>query len=140
MILRIEIDLPIEFKREGDTCEKCHKSNTEVGQITYYKDPHDGYKGLLCSECIKKREKSYTEICPKCKRLAYEHAGMSYYGEPPDGKEMCLECIEKKEEKESRKSARRLTIKNFAKDHWKFWITVTLSIVAILVGLKIIVS
>lgn len=137
MILRIEIDLPIEFKRSGDTCEKCHKPNTEVGKITYYTDPHDGYKGLLCSECIKKREKPYTEICPKCKRLAYKHGGMSFYGEAPhDYEEMCLECVEKKEKKEAKKSAIKLTIKNFAKDHWKFWITATISIIAILVGLS----
>jgi hypothetical protein len=136
MILWIKIDLPIEFKRSGDTCEKCDKPNTEVGKITYYTNPHDGYRGLLCSECIKKQEKPYTEMCPKCKRLAYEHGGMSYYGEPPHVKEMCLECVEKKEKEVAKRNAMKLKIKNFAKDHWKFWITVSISIVAIIVGLS----
>ena len=71
--------MPIEFKKEGNACERCKKLDTEVGPITYYTDPHDGYKGLLCSECIKRREKPYTEICPKCKRVAYEHGGLTYY-------------------------------------------------------------
>ena len=71
--------MPIEFKREGNACEKCKKSNTEVGPITDYTNPYDGYRGLLCSKCIKRQEKSYTEICPVCKRIAYEHGGMTVY-------------------------------------------------------------
>ena len=104
--------------------------------MTDYTDPHDEYKGLLCSECIKKREKPYTEKCPKCKRLAYEHGGMSFFGEPPEIEEMCLECVEKKEKKESKRNARKLKIKNFAKDHWKFWIGTSLTIIAIILGLS----
>ncbi len=127
----------ILHKREGNACEKCKKLDTEVGPITYYTDPHDGYKGLLCSECIKRREKPYNEICPKCKRVAYEHGGMSCYGEKPeDFEDMCLECVEKKEAREAKRNAIKLTIKNFAKDHWKFWITISISIVAIIVGLS----
>lgn len=129
--------MPIEYKKEGDTCEKCHKQNTEVGKITYYTDTHDGYKGLLCSECIKKREKSYTEKCPKCKKLAYEHRGMSFYGTyPEDYEDMCVECVEKKEKRVAKQNARKLKIKNFFKKNWKFWIGTTISIIAILVGLS----
>jgi len=135
--LRKSNSLPIEFKRSGDTCDRCHKQNTEVGKMTDYTDPHDGYKALLCSECIKKREKPYTEICPKCKRLAYEHGGMSFYGEIPDVEGMCLECVEEKEKKESKRKARKLTIKNFIRDHWQFWIGTIISIVAIILGLSI---
>jgi len=98
--------MPIEFKKEGNACERCKKLDTEVGPITYYTDPHDGYKGLLCSECIKRREKPYTETCPKCKRLAYKHGGMSYYGEyPEDFEDMCVECVEKKEAIEAKRNA-----------------------------------
>ena len=128
--------MPVEFKEEGDQCKRCKKLDTEVGPITYYTDPHDGYKGLLCSECIKRREKPYTEICPKCKRVAYEHGGMSAYGEGPTFEDMCLECVEKKEARETKRNAIKLTIKNFLKDHWKFWITISISIVAIIVGLS----
>jgi len=129
--------LSIKHKRSGDTCDKCNKSNSEVGVMTDYTSPHDGYKGLLCSECIKKREKPYTEICPKCKRVAYKHGGMSFYGEIPENfEDMCVECVEKKEKKESKRKARKLRIKNFTKDHWKFWITVTISIVALIIGLS----
>lgn len=126
--------MPIEFKKEGNACEKCKKLDTEVGPITYYTDPYDGYKGLLCSECVKRREKPYTEICPKCKRLAYKHGGMSFYGESPeDFEDMCVECVEKKEVREAKRNTIKLTIKNFAKDHWKFWITISISIVSIIV-------
>ncbi|MBS3923512.1 MAG: hypothetical protein KGZ37_10260 [Nitrosarchaeum sp.] len=128
--------MPINFKREGNVCDKCHKQNTEVGLMTDYTDPHDGYRGLLCSECIKKREKSYTEKCPKCKRLAYEHGGMSFYGEPPNVEKMCLECVEEKEEKTTKRNEMKLKIKNFSKEHWKFWIATIISILAIIIGLS----
>ena len=129
--------MPIEHKREGNACDKCKKLDTQVGKITYYTDPHDGYTGLLCSECIKKREKPYTEICPKCKRVAYEHGGMSFYGEVPyDFEDMCLECVEKKEARVAKMNARKLKIKNFAKDHWKFWITITVAIIGLIIGIS----
>ena len=153
--------MPIEFKEQGDVCKKCKKPNTEVGPITYYTDPHDGYKGLLCSECIKRREKSYTEKCPKCNRVAYEHGGLTYYDDsdaddlddeisdnydsfddfdydekPPSFESMCMECHEKKVARVRKIRKVKLTIKNFAKDHWKFWITKSVSIVAIIVGLS----
>ena len=129
--------MPIEFKLEGNACEKCKKLDSEVGRITHYKNPHDGYEGLLCSECIERREKPYQEICPNCKRVAYEHGGMSGYGDKPEEFEfMCLECVEKKEASEAKKNATKLTIKNFVKDHWKFWITLSISIIAVVIGLS----
>ena len=96
---------------------KCKKLDSEIGKITYYTDSHDGYKGLLCSECIKIREKHYTEKCPKCKKIAYEHGGLTYYDDsdvdelnnfegfdrihsdeitPPSFEVMCMECHGKK--------------------------------------------
>ncbi len=130
--------MPFEFKREGNTCDKCQKPNTEVGTIIPYTDPHDGYEGLLCAECIKKREKPYKEICPKCKRLAYEHGGMSFYGEPPyNDEKMCLECVEKKEKNVAKQNAMKLKIKNFVKDRWQFLFFATLGILALLGTLSI---
>jgi len=127
--------MPIEFKKEGNACERCNKLDTEVGPITYYTDPHDGYKGLLCSECIKRREKPYTEICPKCKKIAYEHGGMTVYGdEPEDFEDMCLECYEKREARDAKIIAIKSTIKNFAKDHWKFWISTGLVITGLVMA------
>lgn len=105
--------------------------------MTDYTDSHNGYKGLLCSQCIKRREKPYTEICPKCKRLAYKHGGMSFYGEPPEPEYMCVECVEKKEKKMAERNTRNSKIKNFIKDHWKFWIGTTISIIGIILGLSI---
>ena len=134
MILKIWSNLPIVIKEEGDTCSKCNKRNTEVGKITYYTSPYDGYKGLLCSKCIKRREKPYKEKCPKCKRLAYKHGGMSFYGEPPDIEKMCLECVEKKEKKVAKKNARNLTIKNFFKKRWTFLIMATIGIIGIIIA------
>ena len=129
--------MSIEHKREENACAKCKKLNTEVGPITHYTDPHDGYEGLLCSECIKRREKPYTEKCPKCKKLAYQHGGMSVYGEVPnDFEDMCLECVEKKEVRDAKIAARTLKIKNFAKDHWKFWITLTIAIIGLIIGIS----
>jgi len=151
--------LPFEFKEQGDVCKKCKKPNTEVGPITYYTDPHDGYKGLLCSECIKRREKSYTEKCPKCKRIAYEHGGLTYYDDsdaddlddkisdnydsfdnfdsdekPPSFESMCMECHEKKVARVRKIRKVKLTIKNFAKDHWKFWISTGLVITGLVMA------
>lgn len=151
--------MPIEFKEQGDVCKKCKKPNTEVGPITYYTDPHDGYKGLLCSECIKRREKSYTEKCPKCKRIAYEHGGLTYYDDsdaddlddeisdnydsfddfdygekPPSFESMCMECHKKKVARVRKIRKVKLTIKNFAKNHWKFWISTGLVIIGLVMA------
>jgi len=66
--------MPIEFKREGNACEKCKKLVTEVGKVTHFTKHGDDL--LLCIECLKKREKPYTEKCPVCKKTAYEHHNM----------------------------------------------------------------
>jgi hypothetical protein len=151
--------LPIEYKRSGDTCEKCKKPNTEVGKITHYTKHGDDL--LLCAECIKKHEKPYTEICPKCKRLAYKHGGLTYFDESDlDGSNvieivddskgfdnfddlseekpplftdpMCLECHEKKVAKVKKNRKIKREIKNFAKEHWKFWIATAIGILGII--------
>jgi hypothetical protein len=100
--------------------------------ITYYTDTPDEYKGLLCSECIKKREKPYTEICPKCKRLAYKHGGMSFFGAPQEHEDMCLECVEKKEKTIAERTAIKLKIKIFVKDHWYHLIALTIGILSLI--------
>ena len=126
--------MPIEFKKEGNACERCKKLDTEVGPITYYTDPHDGYTGLLCSECIKRREKPYIEICPKCKRVAYEHGGMSAYGHEPPFEDMCVECVEKREIRDAKKNAIKSTIKNFLMNNWKYWISTGLIITGLVIA------
>ena len=157
--------MPIEVKREGHTCDKCKKSDTEVGKITHYTKHGDDL--LLCPKCLEFREEPYTETCPKCKRVAYEHGGLTYYDDsdvddaddsdviiaddfnnsdnyngfdydkkPPSFDLMCMECYEKKLAKAKKIRKAKLTIKNFAKDHWKFWITISISIVTIIVALS----
>ena len=151
--------MPIEVKREGNACEKCKKLDTEVGKITHY--TKHGADLLLCPKCLEFRERTYTEICPKCKRIAYEHGGLTYYDDsdaddlddeisdnydsfddfdydekPPSFESMCMECHEKKVARVRKIRKVKLTIKNFARNHWKFWITISISIVAIIVGLS----
>ena len=122
--------MSIEFKREGNACERCKKQDTEVGKITHY-TKHDADL-LLCPKCLEDQERPYTEKCPKCKRVAYEHGGMSFYGTVPyDYEDMCVECVQKKEARD----AKKLKIKNFMKKHWKFWISISIPIVGIIVAL-----
>jgi len=149
----------LKFKREGNQCEKCKKLDTEVGKITHYTKHGDDL--LLCPKCLEFRERPYIEKCPKCNRVAYEHGGLTYYDDsdaddlddeisdnydsfddfnydekPPSFKLMCMECHEKKVARVKKILKVKLTIKNFVKDHWKFWITISISIVAIIVGLS----
>jgi len=124
--------LPIEFKKEGNACERCNKLDIEVGKIIHYTKHGDDL--LLCPKCLEARERPYTEICPKCKRVAYEHGGMSAYGEEPPFEDMCVECVEKKEARDTKIIAIKSTIKNFAKDHWKFWISTGLVITGLVMA------
>ena len=151
--------MPIEFKKEGNTCERCKKLETEVGKITHYTEHGDDL--LLCPKCLEFRERPYTEICPKCKRVAYEHGGLTYYDDsdaddlddeisdnydsfddfdydekPPSFESMCMECHEKKVARVRKTRKAKLTIKNFAKDHWKFWITMSASIITVVIALS----
>ena len=170
----------IEFVEEGNQCVKCKKLDSEVGKIIHYTDSHDGFTGLLCSECIDRREKPYTVICPKCKKLAYDHGGLTYYDdsdihefdgytefdsdehddfnqfdshqhggfnqfdshqhdeEPPSFEMMCLECHGKKVAKVKKIRKTKLMIKNFVKDHWKFWISTSIAIIFGIIGLSLI--
>ena len=121
--------MSIEFKREGNACERCKKQDIEAGKITHY--TKHGADLLLCPKCLEDKERTYTEKCPKCKRVAHEHGGMSAYGDEPPLEEMCLECVQKKEARD----AKKLKIKNFMKDHWKYWITISLTITGIIVAL-----
>ena len=128
-----QIDLPVDIKRTGDRCEKCRRLRSVVGQITDYTDPHDGYRALLCSDCIQFHEKPYKSICPKCKRLAHKHGGMSFYGEPSYHHEvMCFECVKKKEKKVKKQNTKKLKIKNLLRKNWKFWIMLTVAVIILL--------
>jgi len=154
------INLGIKQVREGNQCEKCKKDVSEVGKLTHY--TKHGADLLLCPKCLEFREKPYTEICPKCNRVAYEHGGLTYYDDsdaddskdfdiidndnhdgldnfdldekPPSFESMCMECHDKKVARVRKIRKAKLTIKNFAKDHWKFWIMLGLAILAILAG------
>jgi len=123
--------LPIEVKREGTACDKCKKLDTEVGKMIDYTDPHDGYRGLLCSECIKKREKPYTEICPKCKDNAYDNGGMTVWGDNdyPPFEEMCMKCYDKREKRQKQ----LLKTKKTVKTNWYRLVMIGLAVTAIIV-------
>ena len=126
-------NLGFKFKREGNLCERCKKEAAEVGKMAFYEE----YDLWCCDKCIKETIDEKNLKCPKCKRVAYEHGGMSGYGDEPPFEFMCLECVEKKEAREAKRNAIKLTIKNFAKDHWKFWIMLVVGIIAIVVSLYI---
>ena len=56
---------------------------------------------------------------------------------PPSFSElMCLECHEKKVSKVKKNRKIKREIKNFAKSHWKFWISISISIIAITIALS----
>ena len=58
---------------------------------------------------------------------------MSVYGESPENFEnMCLECVQKKEAR----AVRNLRIKNFIIKHWKFWITITVGIIGLIITIS----
>lgn len=123
--------LGIIHKREGNVCEKCKKENTEVGKMTDYTDPHDGYGGLLCSECIKKREKPYTEICPKCKDNAYDNGGMTIADkDEPPFEEMCMKCYEKDAKRKERLRKTKKTVKT----NWYRLAIIAIGIVGVVVA------
>jgi len=55
-----------------------------------------------------------------------------------NGKDMCADCIEKKELKKRQREAIKLRIKNFTKDHWKFLISTSIAIVFGIIGISLI--
>ena len=148
--------MPIEHKRVGNACERCKKLDTEVGKITHY--TKDGADLLLCPKCLEQREKHYTEKCPKCKKIAYEHGGLTFYDDsdvddsnsdinddfesfvydekPPSSELMCMECYDKKVVKERKARKIKLIIKNFAKNNWKTWISITFAIIGLVIAIS----
>jgi len=65
--------------------------------------------------------------------VAYEYGGMSAYGDEPPFEDMCLECVEKREAREAKRNAIKLTIKKFIIKNWKFLIGTTIAIIGIFV-------
>ncbi len=120
--------MPIEFKREGNVCDNCKHGVSDVGQITHY--TKFGQDRLLCKNCIDDLDKVFLEKCPKCNRPAHERSGMREYVEKGKTKKNCYEC-----DKKRRKNieTRNIRIK-FFKDNWKFWITIGLGVIALLVA------
>lgn len=60
--------------KQGDTCERCHKSNAEM---TPYKD--HGLEELLCQDCIKEIEDYYSLTCSKCGKPAHLRGNLIDY-------------------------------------------------------------
>jgi len=57
--------------------------------------------------------------------------------QPPSFDLMCMECHDKKSSKSEKNRKNKLLIKNFAKDHWKFWIGTSITIIFGIIGLSI---
>jgi len=57
--------------------------------------------------------------------------------QPPSFDLMCMECHDKKSSKSEKNRKNKLLIKNFAKDHWKFWIGTSITIIFGIIGLSL---
>ena len=118
------------------------------------------------SELVYSTDPARNKKCPKCKKLAYQHGGLTSYDDsdvdnsddsdvddsnsdindgfesfdydekPPSIELMCMECYEKKVTKERKARKMKLTIKNFAKNNWKTWISITIAIAGLIIGIS----
>ena len=115
--------MSIEYNRKGDTCDRCKKSNTEVGKITNYKKYNENL--LLCTNCIQKIDKEKTQKCSKCKKIIGIDGLIIY-----KNKSMCYECtdIVKKKDAEKKK------LSQFFKSNWQFFIGLGVGIVGIILA------
>jgi hypothetical protein len=77
-----------EFKKEGNACERCHKLETDVGEMTQYKK-HELDK-LLCQNCIKEIEDYYALKCSKCGKPAHLRGNLIEY----ENDKICTICMD----------------------------------------------
>ena len=87
-----------EFEKQGDTCQRCHKSNADVGEMAPYKN--HGLDELLCQDCIKEIEEYYSLTCSKCGKPAHLRGNLIEY----ENKKICTICMDEIRIKEIDKS------------------------------------
>lgn len=111
--------MPIEFKKEGNQCERCKKLDTEVSRMEHYQNY--GIDKLLCRNCIDELEYYYHDRCSDCSRTLEEVDGLTNY----EDKQLCTECLEKSIKKQEDKIKR----KKFLINNWKFWVGTSIAII-----------
>ena len=77
--------MPIEYKREGTTCDWCGKTNTKC---TNSEALDTIGKILLCEECVEKDKRARETKCKECDGLVWENGGLRKH----DGEKYCLNC------------------------------------------------
>ena len=78
----------MEFKREGNACERCHKLEMDVGKITQYENYE--LDKLLCQDCIKEIEDYYALKCSKCGKPAHMRGNLIEF----ENKKICTICMD----------------------------------------------
>ena len=116
--------MPIEFKKEGNACERCKKLDTEVGRMEHYQNY--GIDKLLCKICIDELERYYADRCSDCERTLDEVGEFTQY----EDKMLCTECYNKSIKKRENKIKR----KKFLFNNWKFWISTGLVITGLVIA------
>ena len=118
-------------------CPKCNRIAYKHGGLTYYTDS-DIHEFDDFEEFDSNSHRDFEEFD------SHQHDDLNEFYSPPFDKEptsfelMCLECHGKKVAKVKKIRKTKLIIKNFAKDHWKFWISTSIAIIFGIIGLSLI--
>ena len=123
----------MEFVEEKNQCERCKKLGSSGFIVRFRKE--QGINEYLCSKCCHRSMGDYDKICCKCGK---KNEDGSFEMPQYNGKDMCSDCIEKKELRRIRREAIKLKIKNFTKDNWKFLISTTIAIIFGIIGISLI--
>lgn len=115
--------MPIEWKKEGNACERCRKQNTEVGKMTHFKK-YD-LDELICQDCIEKIEQFHNAKCSNCGKTTTQDDLVWH-----EHREICSECGLKirTKQKKSEKRKKAFTSRK------EFWIGIAVAVIAIIVG------
>ncbi|WP_371503639.1 hypothetical protein [Nitrosopumilus adriaticus] len=73
---------------EENTCERCNKSDTSIGEITQYKN--HGIDKLLCQICIKEIDDYYSLTCSKCGKPAHMRGKLMEF----ENEKICTVCMD----------------------------------------------
>ena len=105
---------------ESNQCDRCKKSNNEVGKIILYKEYNKQY---LCENCYKELKKDQSLQCPKCKKIVGK-SGLTTF----KNKLICYKCAEESKLNNEKRSKQ----KDYIKNHWYYWITIGLLVIGLI--------
>ena len=111
--------MPIEYKRTTNVCDRCGKDISIVGKLEEFEEQQ------LCSNCYKTTENEKNLKCPKCEKVVGIDKMTEYKTES-----MCYLCKDNAVKKEEKMQE----VSSFAKRHWKFWISISVTIIIAIVG------